>query len=90
MGIDINLKFMVELAHKRKGGKTVNDNLKISMAAARVNANLTQADVAREMKVSKQTIVNWEKGKVSPPFAQFKLFCEIVGISEDNIFLPES
>ena len=36
------------------------DKLKISLAAARVNAGYTQDDVAREFKVSKRTIVNWE------------------------------
>ena len=39
-------------------------DLQISLAAARVNAGLTQADVAKEMRLNKQTIVNWEKGKV--------------------------
>lgn len=37
--------------------------IKISLAAARVNAGLTQSDVAQMLKVGKQTIVNWEKGK---------------------------
>lgn len=35
---------------------------KISLKAARVNAGLTQDDVAREMHRTKQTIVNWESG----------------------------
>lgn len=66
----------------------MTEPLKITMAAARVNAGLTQSDVAKKMRVSRQTVLNWEKGKISPPFAQFKLFCDIVGIPEDNIFLP--
>ncbi len=37
--------------------------LQISLAAARINAKKTQSDVAKEMHVSKQTIVNWENGK---------------------------
>ena len=40
--------------------------LRISLAAARVNAEMTQEDVAREMHVSKNTVVNWEKGKSEP------------------------
>lgn len=62
--------------------------IRISMAAARVNARKTQQDVADIMKVSKQTIVNWENGKVSPKPAQFKMFCDICDISEDYVILP--
>ena len=63
---------------------------KISMAAARVNAKMTQEDVAREMNVAKQTIINWENGKVTPKPAQFKMFCMVVGAPEDFIFLPNA
>ena len=38
------------------------EKLQISLAAARVNAGMTQDDVAKKMKVSKNTIVKWEKG----------------------------
>lgn len=37
------------------------DKFQISLAAARVNAGLTQEEVAKAMKVGKQTIVSWEK-----------------------------
>ena len=61
---------------------------KITLAAARVNASMTQEDVAREMKVSKQTIVNWENGKVEMKPAQFKMYCFVVKAPEDIISLP--
>lgn len=64
------------------------DKLKITLAAARVNAGLTQTDVAKKMKVSKQTIVNWEKGKVVPKPAQLYMMSDIYCIPRDNIFLP--
>lgn len=64
------------------------EEFKISMAAARVNAKLTQADVANEMHVCRQTVVNWESGRVIPKPAQLKMFCEICGISPNHIFLP--
>lgn len=63
---------------------------KIKLSAARNNAGLTQEDVARIMHVSKQTIVNWENGKVAMKPAQFKMFCEICQAPEDIIFLPKS
>ncbi len=64
------------------------EKLQISLAAARVNAKLTQEDVARKMQVSKQTIVNWENGKVIPKPAQFNMMCEIYSMPRDYIFLP--
>lgn len=62
---------------------------KVSMAAARVNAKLTQSEVAEKMQVSKQTIVNWENGKVIPGPAQFSMFCDICNAPKDAIFLPK-
>ena len=35
-------------------------DLKISLAAARVNAEMSQTQVAQALHVSRQTIVNWE------------------------------
>ncbi len=63
---------------------------KVSMAAARVNAKLTQSEVAEKMQVSKQTIVNWENGKVIPGPAQFSMFCDICNAPKDAIFLPKA
>lgn len=65
----------------------MTDVFKISLAAARVNAKMTQADVAKKMKVSKQTIANWELGRIQPKPAEFEMMCRIYGIPKDNIFL---
>ena len=62
----------------------------ISLASARVNANMTQEEVAKEMHVSKTTIVNWEKGKVIPGIPELSLLCEIYKIPKDYIFLPQN
>lgn len=62
--------------------------LRISLAAARVNAGLTQEDVANRMKIGRRTIINWEKGSSIPSFADVKLLSEIYKIPIDNIFLP--
>ena len=64
------------------------EKLQISLAAARVNAGMTQEDVAQEMHVSKQTIVNWEKGKVVPRIPEVEMLARIYKIPQDNIFLP--
>lgn len=62
--------------------------LQISLAAARVNAKMTQEDVAKRMHISKATVVAWEKGTVSPSFASMKVLSELYNIPMDNIFLP--
>ena len=46
------------------------EKFQISLAAARVNAGLTQKDVAKALKVGKQTIVSWEKGNSEPKMSQ--------------------
>lgn len=60
----------------------------ISLAAARVNAKMTQEDSAKAMRVSKTTIVNWEKGKVIPRVPEIEMMSRIYGIPQDYIFLP--
>ena len=64
------------------------ETIRISLAAARVNAGLTQSDVAKKMKMNKQTICNWETGKIIPKPAQLEMMCRIYNMPADNIFLP--
>lgn len=64
-------------------------DLKISLAAARVNANMTQDEVARVLKVSNKTVGNWEKGVVLPSAAVMFALSSLYQIPEDNIILPK-
>ena len=65
------------------------ENLKISLAAARVNANLTQDDISQKMRVSKNTVVNWESGKSEPTISQARALSEILNFPlELIIFMP--
>ena len=64
------------------------EKLQISLAAARVNAQMTQEDVAKRLRVGKRTIINWEKGISIPSFADINMLSQIYGIPVDNIFLP--
>lgn len=66
------------------------ETIQISLAAARVNANLTQEEVAKIMNVSKQTIINWEKGRVIPRIPEMEMLSKIYKIPLDNIFLPHN
>lgn len=61
--------------------------LQISLAAARVNAGMTQEQVAKQMNVSKNTVVNWEKGKTEPSISQSKILSKIYNMPLDYIFL---
>lgn len=62
--------------------------IQISLAAARVNAGMTQSDVAERLHKSKQTIINWEKGKVVPGIPEIETLSRLYNIPQDNIFLP--
>ena len=64
------------------------EKLRISLAAARVNAGMTQADVAKEMRVTKNTVVAWEKGASEPKMSQARQLSDLYKIPLDNIFLP--
>lgn len=60
--------------------------LQISLAAARVNAEMTQTEAAKAMSVSKNTLVNWEKGTSKPSITQAKELAAIYKIPLDYIF----
>ena len=60
-------------------------DLSISWAAARVNAGLTQAEVCSAIKVSKNTIINWESYKSEPTISQAKALCKLYGVSIEVI-----
>lgn len=62
----------------------------VSLAAARVNAEYSQQELAEKMGVSRSTIINWETGKTKIGMAQLHLFCEICKVPEKIIFLPNN
>lgn len=59
----------------------------MSLAAARVDAELTQADVAKHLHVSKATIVAWERGTSEPKVGQFEALCHLYQRGIDEIIL---
>ena len=63
---------------------------KISMKAARVNANLSRREIADKMEVSERTIQSWENGERYPKLSSLKLFAEICGFETSDIFLPNN
>ena len=63
-------------------------DFKISLCAARVNANMKQSDVAKAIGVSARSVCNWENGKTYPSGAVLIQLCNLYGIPLDNIILP--
>lgn len=64
------------------------NNFHISLAAARVNANMTQQEVADKVHKSKNTIVNWEKGKAKPDFSTLTMLSVLYNVPIDYISVP--
>ena len=60
-------------------------DIKISLAAARVNAHLTQREVAKKLGVNTNTIVGWEKSRREPSVTQAKALAETYGMPFDSI-----
>ena len=57
----------------------------IQLKAARVNANLTQSAVAKELNISKNSIVNYERYKSKPSVDLAKKIAELYGMKVDDI-----
>ena len=60
------------------------------MRAARINAELTQAQAAKCVGVSIKTLQMWERYETSPNAKYIDKICEAYGRSYDGIaFIPE-
>lgn len=62
---------------------------RISLKAARVNANMEQKEWAKILGVSTATVINWEKGNTEPTLSQLRKMSELSGIPMDFIFVPD-
>lgn len=60
----------------------------ITLKAARVNANLTQAEAAKALKISLASIKNYEAGRRFPNVRVIKRMEDVYGVEyKDIIFL---
>lgn len=64
------------------------NDFKISLKAARVNRNMTQKELGREVGRDSATILNWEKGNSRIPLEDFKKICKVLNVPEDLVYLP--
>jgi transcriptional regulator with XRE-family HTH domain len=62
---------------------------KISLAAARVNAGMTQKDTAERLSVNKSSVVAWETGKTVPNQATVMALAQIYKIPAEFLDVPE-
>lgn len=65
------------------------EDFKITLAAARVNKGMTQAEVAQELGISKRTLGNWENGVTMIDALSLVTLGEMYGVPIDHIFLPK-
>jgi DNA-binding XRE family transcriptional regulator len=57
----------------------------ISLKAARINADMTQAQAAKALGISKNTLSNYEKYITSPSIEASKRIAELYGFETDAI-----
>ena len=62
---------------------------KFKLNAARVNAGMTQADVAKVLNRNKQTIVNWENGVTEIKVSDLLRLSKLYEIPIEYLEVPE-
>ena len=61
--------------------------IKLTLKAARVNAGLTQKQLASLMGISESTMIKWEKSNGKDmKIADFRKLCKILGMNPNDIF----
>ena len=66
------------------------ESIKISLAAARVNAGMTLEQACKMFKVSKNTLIKWEKGISCPTWDKVQLISEVYHFPSDHIIFLKS
>ena len=61
------------------------EKIMITLAAARVNAELTLEQACKLLGVSKNTLIKWEKGISCPTWDKVQLIGEVYRFPTDNI-----
>ncbi len=60
--------------------------IKNQLKILRENAGLTQEEFAKKLDVAKRTVGTWEQGSRIPNSIQRKRICEILNVSEPELF----
>lgn len=59
----------------------MKDSLGLKLQELRKKKNLSQAEVAALLHVSRQAVSNWELGKTQPDVESIKLLCKLYGVT---------
>lgn len=59
--------------------------VKFTLAAARVNAGLSQKEAAEALGISNKTLCSWEKYQTFPGVDMIPKICDLYGIPYDQI-----
>lgn len=62
--------------------------MKLRLSALRVNAGLTQEEVAESLHINKATLGKWENYKTFPDAVQLNALCGLYRCTMDDIFIP--
>lgn len=62
--------------------------MKLSLEALRVNACMTQQDVADRLGVSRSTVIKWEGGSVEPKELVIYALAKLYNVEIDTIRIP--
>lgn len=62
---------------------------RLNLKAARANANMKQWELAKKLGVSQKTLSLWENGHTKVSKRTLMAICSVLGIREEDIFLPE-
>lgn len=69
-----------------KGG----EKMAMTLKALRINSQMKQVEAAEKLKISVETLSNWENGKTFPDVMQIRKIEDLYGVSyQDIIFLPQ-
>ncbi|BFH17244.1 helix-turn-helix domain-containing protein [Paenibacillus melissococcoides] len=65
-------------------------SLQLSLEALRINAGMTQQDVADKLGVSRQTVMKWEGGHAEPKELVIYALAKLYDVDLDVIRVPSS
>lgn len=76
---------LLYLEYNTESTKKGDEQMAISIKAARVNAGMTQEEVAKELGKSKNTIVSYESYTTFPDILTAKAMAKLFNMSVDDI-----